>query len=348
MGYVFVTNYLQLVCARVAAAVGEAGCKPPTYTLVGDYFPEPADRTRALAIYVTASSIASLLSFAIGGWLTQRYGWRVAFFIMGIPGLVLALVVRCTVSEPRSHEGVAKSGKRLPPMREVLVALWRLPALRHLTAALVLLYMIGQGLGPWYAAVMIRSHHMSTTELGLSLGLIFGLSGLTGVLAGGSIAARWFPNNERGQMRMSALTVSATVPFFLGFLLLPKSQYALASLVPLFVAFNVFLGPTYALMQRLVTSEMRATTLAVVMLLANLIGMGIGPQVVGILSDALTPKLGPDALRYAMLIMSLVAFWASYHFWCVGRTIKQDLTRACVAEIDQRSPAISERRVSAH
>src|SRR5262249_8956305 len=103
------------------------------------------------------------------------------------------------------------------------------------------------------------------------------------------------------------------------------------------LVFSLYAGPTFALMQRLVVDEMRATTLAVVMLLANLIGLGVGPQVVGAVSDLLKPSLGRDSLRYAMLIMSLVAFWAAYYFWQVGRTVERDLAavgRALPGRID--------------
>jgi MFS family permease len=109
------------------------------------------------------------------------------------------------------------------------------------------------------------------------------------------------------------------------FIWVPQKTHALIALIPFTLVFNFFVGPTFALMQRLVTDEMRATTMAVVMLLANLIGMGIGPQIVGILSDFLNPILGTDSLRYAMLAMSLVAVWSAYHFWRVGRTVKKDL-----------------------
>src|SRR6266853_1651165 len=96
----FVANFFQLVLARVAAAVGESGAMPPTYSLVGDYFPEPAERTRAMAIYWLAGPLAMLISFIAGGRLNELYGWRVAFFVMGVPGLIVAALVAMTISEP--------------------------------------------------------------------------------------------------------------------------------------------------------------------------------------------------------------------------------------------------------
>jgi MFS family permease len=322
----FVSNYLQLVFARVAAGVGESGCMPPTYSLVGDYYPERGERTRAMAIYWLANAVAALISFILGGWLNERYGWRFTFFVMGAPALLVAVLVKLTVAEPRLKAHCQRPIARPLPLKvEVASTLWRQRSTRHLIVALVLLYTIGAGLSPWYAAFMMRSHGMQTGELGVWLGLIFGLSGIFGILLGGYVSGRWFADNERGQMRLSAVMIALVVPFFMLFLLLPEKWEALAALVPLSVVFGFFTGPTFALMQRLVPDEMRATTIAVTMLLANLIGMGVGPQVVGVLSDVLSPAFGKDSLRYAMLLTAFVALWAAFHFWKVGRTVTEDL-----------------------
>jgi predicted MFS family arabinose efflux permease len=326
MSCLFVANYVQLVCARIAAAVGEAGCKPPTYSLVGDYFTAPAARTRAMAIYWLGSPLAALTSFVVGGWLNDHYGWRATFFVLGIPGLFLALLVKLTLVEPRTRSKEFHAAPTsLPGMREVLGTLWGQKSCRHLCVALILLYSMGLGLGPWYAAFMIRHHGMDTSELGVWLGLILGLGGAAGILLGGYVAGRWFGDNARGQMRVSAVALSMLVPCFVAFLMVPEKQQALIALTPLMLAFNFFFAPTYALLQRLVAPDIRATTLALVMLLANLIGMGLGPQVIGIVSDLLVPVVGKDSLRYAMLMMSFVALWAGYHFWQVGRSVDADL-----------------------
>jgi MFS family permease len=326
MAALLIANYAQLVIARIAASVGEAGCKPPAYSLVGDYFPEADARTRALAVYFVASPAAALVSYIVGGWLNEQVGWRMTFFLMGIPGLFLALLVKLTVREPRTRTcGDDRAGREIPALRAVLAVLWRNRSARHTTIALTLLYMTSFGLSPWYAAFMIRSHGMGTAELGVWLGLIIGLSGIVGILLGSYVATRFFPHSERGQMRMAAVAVALKAPFFVAFLLLADRYQALLSLVPLFVVSNIFFAPTYSLLQRLVPDTMRATTLSVVMLIANLIGMGVGPQIVGILSDLLTPVAGADALRWAMMAMSFIAFWAAFHFWRIGTHVSTDI-----------------------
>lgn len=326
MACLLVTNFAHLVLARIAAAVGESGCMPPTYSLLGDYFTEPADRTSSMATYWLASPLATLIAFILGGWLNDVYGWRYTFFLMGLPALVIAILIKLTVAEPRKRLAPAlQASKEHAPMTAVIATLWHQRSARHLTIAIVLLWMIGVGLGSWFAAFLIRTHGMSTSELGVWLGLICGVSQIAGLLLGGYVASRWFAENDAGQMRLSAIVIASLVPWYILFLFLPTKQYALLAMVPVQMAFIFIFGPVFALMQRLVVAEMRASILAVIMLLANLIGMGLGPQLVGILSDVLEPRLGRDSLRYAMLAMSGVALWAGFHFWQVGRTVNEDL-----------------------
>jgi predicted MFS family arabinose efflux permease len=326
MACLLVSNFVHLVWARIAAAVGEAGSMPPTYSLIGDYFPAPTDRARAMAIYMSASPISSLISFAFGGWLNEVYGWRMTFFVMGVPAIAVALLVRLTVREPRLQSRLPLADKPTPPqMVQVLARLWRQRSSRHLIVAITLLWTLGLGMAPWYGAFLIRTHGMATTELGLWLGAVFSIGGVIGIICGGHVATRWFAGNEGAQMRLSALMIGLLVPCYVLFLLLPQKHQALLALALLVAVFSFFIAPTFSLMQRLVDDSIRATTLAVTLLLANLIGMGLGPQIVGILSDWLTPALQADALRYAMLIVSLFAIWSACHFWLVSRTVADDL-----------------------
>jgi len=333
MACVAVTNFVQLVFARIAAAVGEAGCVPPTYSLLGDYFPKSAERTRAMSIYWLASPISTLLSFIAGGWLNERYGWRVTFLIMGIPALVVALAFRLTVKEPRT-QAARPTVPPAVPFGDVLRQLWRRESSRSLSLAIILLFTMSLGLAPWYASFMMRSHSMETVELGLWLGLIFGVGGGAGIAAGGFIVSRFFAGNDPRQMQICAVLMAALLPCFGLFLLLPHRYAALGALVPLVVLLGFSFGPAFALLQRLVPDKMRATTLALVMLMANLIGMGLGPQLVGILSDLMTPALGSDSLRYAMLAMSCVSLGAALYFWRVARFVDRDL-----AEVRSATPA---------
>jgi MFS family permease len=325
MSCLWVTSFTRLVLARVAAAIGESGCMPPTYSLIGDYFPAPAERTRAMAVYWLASPLAALVSFAAGGWVSEHYGWRVAFFVAGIPGLAIAPIVRLTVVEPRIPQSAATPMGTQVGLSDILKALWWQRSSRHLAAAIILLWTMGLGLAPWYAAFMMRSHGVGAEALGLWMGIIFGVAGVAGILLGGYMTSGWFAESDRRQMRLVACVTAALLPCFVLFLLAPATWQAFAAMVPMVLVFNFSAAPVFALMQRLVPEEMRATTLAVVMLLANLIGMGLGPLVVGILSDRLSVVFGSDSLRYAMLAVSVLALWAAYHFWRVGASVAADV-----------------------
>jgi predicted MFS family arabinose efflux permease len=295
---------------------------PPTYSLLGDYFPQSSQRVKAMSVYLLSGPFAILISFGVGGWVNSYYGWRVAFFVMGVPGLLMALLVRATLTDPRS---VASTSPSPPRFGEILRVLWQRRSTRHLAAAIVVLYTLGYGMAPWYGAFLMRSHAMTTQQVGLWMGVILSGAGIVGVVMGGVIATRWLPDNERSQMQLSAITIAALVPLYAAFLLAPQRLWSLVAFVPLVTVFNIFSAPAFSLIQRLVRDDMRATTLALVMLLVNLIGMGLGPQLVGIMSDALAPRFGPDSLRYAMLVTSLLALVASYEFWRVGKTVAADL-----------------------
>jgi len=265
-----------------------------------------------------------LISFIGGGWISDRYGWRAAFFVLGLPGLLLAVLVKATLKDPRAGATAAnREHADAPEFRAVLHTLWKQGSTRHLSFAIILLFTLGFGLAPWYGAFLIRTHGMTSAQLGLWMGLILGVGGIVGIWGGGYLTARCFPEDECSQMRLSAVTIVALVPLYVIFLLVPHRHWALAAFVPLVTIFNVFSAPAFALLQRLVPDNTRATTLAVVMLLVNLVGMGAGPQLVGILSDAFLPRFGADSLRYAMLVTSLLAPWAAFHFWRTGDALSQ-------------------------
>jgi MFS family permease len=141
---VLVTNFAQLIATRVITAVGEAGCMPPTYSLVGDYFPSAAERTRSMTIYMLANPLSFLLSFIVGGQLNEYFGWRIAFFSAGIPAVLLAFVVKFSIREPRvTPENRPRSDVAGPPLSALLRVLWQQRSTRHLTLGLMLAYIVG-------------------------------------------------------------------------------------------------------------------------------------------------------------------------------------------------------------
>lgn len=325
MAYMAIGNFAQLALGRAAAAIGEAGGKPPTYSLVGDYFPEPAERTRAMAVYLSASSITSLVSFSLGGWLAETVGWRMTFLIMGVPGVLLAILVKLTVIEPRATAGPDPiSSPTASALRDVLALLIRHPSLRRLSLAVILLFVMSQGLGPWYAAYLIRAHGIGPAELGLWLALIFGLGALGGLAAGAFVAGRWF-RDERIQLRITAVTVALVLPLICLFVAARDKGLALAMLALMAVTLSSFLPPVYALLQRLAPDDMRATVLSVVMLFANLVGMGLGPLAVGAISDRVPLTFGITGLGWGLIALAGSALVSGAFFWRAGDVVHDDL-----------------------
>ena len=325
------TNFVQMVLVRIGAAVGEAGCMPPAYSLIGDYFPV-AERTRALSVYMSGISISILISFMFAGWMNEHYGWRAAFLVVGLPGLVIAMLVKFTLNEPRMIERKQDNKSKTqvqPSLSNVLTTLWRQPSFRYLVIALTLVNFVGIGVGQWFATFFIRNHGMATGELGIWMGLIGGLSGVVGTFGGGYLADRYLANNPRGQLRLIALAVALLFPIYLMMLFLPAKQMSLLQLIPINILILFFYGPIMAMMQQLVADKIRAMAIAVTLLILNLIGMGLGPQIVGILSDAFTPTMGTaEALKVAMAIASVGSLGSAYYFWIAGRTIEADLKSA--------------------
>ena len=324
-----VQNYLQLLLARIGVGVGEAGGSPPAHSMISDIFP-PERRASALAFYSMGINFGILFGFLAGGWLNEFFDWRVAFFVVGAPGIVVALFVRYTLREPirglmEDRQDVATD----TPFPEVLKLLWSRLSFRHLAIGGALNAFAGYSSSNWTASFMIRSHDMSTGELGTWLALIMGVGGAIGVFWGSYIAERLAKFDVRWYMWMPTITGMICVPFMIATYVVEGAYTALiVSIVP-GILFNVYLGNSLAMTHALVGLRMRAVASAILFFLINLIGMGLGPWGVGLLSDMLSAELGNESLRYAMLYLLPAAMgWSAVHFLMASRTLQKDLQAA--------------------
>ena len=324
-----VQNYLQLLLARIGVGVGEAGGSPPAHSMISDIFP-PERRASALAFYSMGINFGILFGFLAGGWLNEFFDWRVAFFVVGAPGIVVALFVRYTLREPiRGLIEDRQDNATDTPFPEVLKLLWSRLSFRHLAIGGALNAFAGYSSSNWTASFMIRSHDMSTGELGTWLALIMGVGGAIGVFWGSYIAERLAKFDVRWYMWMPTITGMICVPFMIATYVVEGAYTALiVSIVP-GILFNVYLGNSLAMTHALVGLRMRAVASAILFFLINLIGMGLGPWGVGLLSDMLSAELGNESLRYAMLYLLPAAMgWSAVHFLMASRTLQKDLEAA--------------------
>jgi MFS family permease len=326
----FVNTFAQLLLVRIGVAVGEAGCIPPAHSLIAYHFTR-AERPRAIARYMMGGPLSLVIGYLIAGWLNELYGWRVTFMLLGLPGLVLAIVVRLTLKESRRMRLPAgASDETLPPPSfiQVCITLWASRTFRHLLLCFAVVYFFGQGIGKWQPAFFIRSFGLQTGELGTWFTVIMGLGSLGGIYWGGELAARYAANNERLQLRAIAVLYGLCAVVSAWTYLSPNRYWAFTFMGVGAVMSATAAGPLFATIQTLVPPRMRATSIALVYLFANLIGMGLGPLATGVLSDAFRPLFGAESLRYALLALSPGYLWGAWHLWRGSHTVGQDLEHA--------------------
>lgn len=292
-------SYAQLLLARMGVGVGEAGCSPAAHSMISDLFPAE-QRATALGTYSMGVNLGILMGFVAGGWLNELYGWRVALMVVGLPGLLLALWIRLTVREPVRQE---TGNQTLVPMAQVFGYFWSLNSARWLALGCGLTSVGGYGLANWMPSFLIRSHGMGTAELGIWLALIAGVGGGLGTFCGGWLADRLGRRDPRWALWLPALVLSTLLPLLaLSFLLPGKLPALLVYIYPASVI-SSYLAPAIATLHSLSPNRMRAMASAVLFLVINLIGLGLGPLAIGLLSDLLQPQLGAESLRYALLLL---------------------------------------------
>jgi predicted MFS family arabinose efflux permease len=317
-------TYSQLMLTRVGVGVGEAGFTAIAQSLIGDYH-SSKERTGALAIFMLGIPLAGMVSTLLGGWINQGYGWRAAFIAVGLPGLILALVVRLTIDEP-SHRLTATPGLAdRVPLRQVFATLWHRQSQRHLVIAITLANVVVAGTLAWTPTFMIRAHGMATGELGSWFALFMGGGGGIGILVGGYLSRRIGSKDERTDVRVLSWGAMLLAPVLTAALLCPSKQGALFLLFPSYVLMFTFYAPAYSLIQALTETRMRATVLAVTLMSQALLG-ALGIWLLGFLSDTLTPLAGVGALRWTLILIATAAWWASAHFWIAGKLICGDLS----------------------
>jgi len=320
-------NYTQLLLARIGVGIGEAGGSPPAHSMISDYYP-PQRRATAMAIYSTGVHLGVLLGFIIGGFVSQAYGWRVAFMAVGIPGVLFALVFFFTVKEPTRGrwESTAEATYK-PSMRETIKLLSTYRSFWYLAAATGLTAFTGYGNGNFAPSFLMRNHGFTVAEVGIVLAIFGGGGGLLGTFFGGFISDRLAVGDKRWYLWLPAIAGSLAVPLGFPYLLMDNTTVVIASLFLVTICLNTYMGPCLAISHSLVPPAMRALTSAVLFLVLNMIGLGLGPLTVGLLSDFYAGYFGDDSLRYAMLTVGVLSAPAIVLFLLAARHLPGDLAK---------------------
>ncbi len=318
-----VARFWQLVVARMLTGVGEAGTGPASQSIISDLY-GPSERATAQAIYATGVNVGLMIAFFAGGWIADAYGWRAAFVAAGVPGLLLTLLAMAVLRDPPRPAPVQSPS----PTAARLGFLWRQRSYRYIVLGTAMSAFSGYGITAFVPAFLIRSHGMGSTEVGLTFALIVGLGGGLGTYASGrfaDIAAR--RGGIHRNLLAPAIAAVISIPFWVPFFLAGNVAVAIAAAVIPVSLSAAFIGPCIATIQTITPPAMRARAAAIQLFVGNLIGLGLGPLVIGVLSDLLRPVFGADSLRYAMFA-GVAAAVASIPFYLVAaRHVPQDLER---------------------
>ncbi|MHC8380787.1 spinster family MFS transporter [Pseudomonas sp. LB3P14] len=311
------TNAVQLALARIFVGVGEAGSTPPAQSLIADLFP-PSERGKAVGLFTSGGSLGMVLAFTLSGLIAGQWGWRWAFILLGAPGVILAAIMFFTTREPQRGQtdpaSLLQSKEAAPPFFAVLRFVFGNRGLLHLIAAATLVVTSTTLLALWMPAYLIRNFQVSETQLGPALGLVVGVAGMLGTITVGWLSDRISRQKPSRRVLLGALIQLLAWPCMVGILLAGDYVSALWSmLVPGFLCYAP-VALSWVVLQNLSPPRMRATIVGIGVLIANIGGLVIGPQLVGLASDLLADGDTTTGLRNALLLASLFYPWAAFHY----------------------------------
>ncbi|MEM6317260.1 MAG: MFS transporter [Bacteroidota bacterium] len=321
----YVQNFVQMLLVRIGVGVGEAGGSPSSHAMISDYFTKEK-RATAFAIFATSVFIGLFLGFLVGGILEDSVGWRKAFFLLGVPGILFAFLFVWLVKEP--PKGYSDGGYVEMEVLDFKTALGRL--LSKKTYIFVLLAsalhsFVGYSFLNWIPSFFVRVHGMAVMEVGIYLAISVGIGGAVGAFLGGLIVDKLVKKDQRWYMWIGIVAITLTIPFSFYVLFASNGiNAALCYFIPN-ILFSLNLGAILTVTQGVVGVQLRALSSAVYYFVINLIGMGMGPVSIGILSDVLLPTYGDYSLRYALLGVSFVYLICIYFYWKAGTYLEAEM-----------------------
>lgn len=309
------TGFWSLLLARVGVAAGEAGYAPTTHALIAHYF-TPTQRARAFSVLTAGGAVGTFAASSLGGWAAAHYGWRAAFLVVGAPGLLLALLILATVSEPPRRRADPGGGGAAGVAR-----LLRSPAYVLCIMGSALHLMVTYAGAAWTAPYILRTFHLGLADVGLLLGLSSLVGGVGGGLAGG-LVGDWLAKIDRRWLAWwPAVTVTTAIPFGLGAYTAHGVTVAVSCIFAAGFLNALYQSSTYTLVQDQADARGRATAAALMIFVQNILGLGLGPVLVGALSDHFRSLLGGAALGAALSVMYALNAVAAVLYLLSGRAI---------------------------
>lgn len=361
------SNFFLLFLCRMGVGVGEAGCSPASHSLISDYVPA-SRRSSALAVYAFGIPLGVTIGAVSGGWIGEHMSWRIAFVIVGVPGLLLALIVRLVLREPPPghSEAVgspsqARAGAAAPSIMAVAKRLFGAPSFRHIAAGATLISFTGYGVGAFAQPYFIREFHLGLAQVGATYGLVTGVSTGLGTLLGGFVTDWAGKHDRRWYAIAPGIGFLVGTPFYIAAFSATSWVVAMGCLALPGIFAYIYLGPTFGVMHNLIEPRMRATATALLFLVLNFIALGGGPMFTGFVSDLFAqhaftqqhlgdylticpggvgPKGAPAALKalcvstnahatsQAILVTFGFGVWGAIHYFLAAGRLREDMAKA--------------------
>ena len=315
-------TYLQFLLARIGVGIGEAGGTPPANSIIADNF-TAARRPMAMTVFALGAPLGAWLGADMAGYVANLYGWRAAFLVLGVPGLLLGAIVYLTIREPKRGCLDTADHTDQVTFRQSMAFLWKQKACMHMMMAGGVAALWGWGL-IWFTPTFLqRAYNLNVAEAGGLVGPIHLIAGsVATVVTVWLLSRRFFDDPRRVNLLLAGGVALATIPSFIAFY--THELWVAKLMFWLFIpAIYFYIGPTMALVQNLAPARMRAMFIAVSLVVANVLNLIVAPQAVGFMSDYFAGPAGADAesLRLALLILAPTGFWAAYHYWAANKTI---------------------------
>lgn len=322
-------NFVQLLLARIGVGIGEAGSSPPSHSIIADLYPAEK-RAGAMGIYSLGVVLGSAFGTIIGGMVASAYGWRVAMFTVGIPGILLAIIIKLFVVEPKRGlsdvQVVAEKEAQgvMPSLGDGFREMWANRAAFHLVMGVTITSLIGYAHGAFGPSFMQRSMGLGVPQIALYVAPLGAVMGTLSAVGGGWLANKLAARHGLHAQAWMILALKCVgLPLSFLFYLSSDPWFGIPIYWLSVLLTATYLGPTFALIQGLAPLRMRALWAAITLLVINLIGLGLGPTLIGLVSYGLRPSFGEESLRWAMIIFSAATPWALYHYWRAGVELKR-------------------------